>query len=163
MRAFSYSFLKQLIGGYLKIKSPRTWQLLNKHKIGVKYLFSGGIAAVIYLLILFILTDIFGFWYLASSVVAFVASLLTNFFLQKFWTFRDHGWRRIKRQLVIYGLLGIINFILNPILLYTFVEKLHVWYLLAAVIVISSLALINYTANKFITFKKGPMHEGFND
>lgn len=162
MRVFNYNHLKQAIGGYLGIKSPTVFRLLNQHKTSVKYIFSGGTAALIYLLILFILTDVIRLWYVFSSVAAFVVSLLVNFFLQKFWAFRDNDWQRLRRQLFIYGILGAINFILNPILLYTFVEKFHIFYLLSAVVVISSLAIVNYLINKFITFKKDLGHESFN-
>ncbi|MEK7125595.1 MAG: GtrA family protein [Patescibacteria group bacterium] len=162
MAVYSYNGLKEFISILVKTVSPKFFRLIVKHKTGVKYLFSGGTAAFMYLSILFILTDIFEVWYLFSSIMAFVVSLLTNFFLQKFWTFRDNNWQRLKKQLVIYGLLGIMNFILNPILLYAFVEKFHVWYLLAATIVIGSLAIINYIVNKFITFKKDISHESVN-
>lgn len=162
MRVFNYNFIRQSVGGYIEIKFPRIFYLLNKHKTGVKYIFSGGTAAAIDLFVLYVLTDIFGIWYLVSAVIAFICALVTSFFLQKFWTFRDSSLRRIKKQLVIYFFLGTANFILNPVLLYVAVEKFHVWYLLAAVIVMGTLAICNYLMNKFITFKKDAPHESVN-
>lgn len=162
MRVFNYNHLKQAIGGYLEIKSPQVFRLLNKHKIGVKYVFSGGLSALVNLFFLYVLTDIFGIWYLISSIIAFIFSTLASFFLQKLWTFRDNSWRRAKKQMAIYIVIGISNFILNPILLYTLVEKFHIWYLLAAAVVMGSLAMINYLINKFITFKKDILHESIN-
>lgn len=157
-----YNYLKQSIGGYVEVKFPKFFGLLNKHKTGVKYMFSGGTAALVNLLFLYILTDIFGIWYLTSSVVAFIFGLLASFFLQKYWTFRESGLDHIKKQLTIYAILGGINFFLTPALLYIFVEKFHVWYILGSVLVMVSLAAVNYLINKFITFKKTVSHESIN-
>lgn len=162
MKALNYNFFKQLIGGYVAGKSPRIFRLLNQHKTGVKYLISGGLSALVNLFFLYALTDVFGLWYLVSSIVAFVFSTLASFFLQKFWTFRDRGWARIKKQSAIYIFLGTADFILTPILLYALVERFHIWYILASIIVMGSLAIVNYLINKFITFKKDFVHESFN-
>lgn len=68
----------------------------------------------------------------------------------------------LKKQLTIYAILGGINFFLSPALLYFFVERLHVWYILAAIFVMGALAIVNYLINRFITFKKDTVHESFN-
>lgn len=162
MKVFNYNFLKKSIGGYIEKKYPKVFNLLKKHKTGLKYACSGGIGAAINLLILYILTDKIGIWYLTSSVVAFIISLLVGFFLQKFWTFRDNGFTHLKKQLTIYIILGGINFFLSPTLLYVFVERFHIWYVLAAVFVMGTLAIVNYLINKFITFKKDIPHESIN-
>lgn len=156
-----YNFIRKSIYGYLEVEYPAIFRLLHRHKTGVKYIFAGGTAALVNLFFLFVLTDIFGLWYLISSLVAFIISLLTSFFLQKFWTFRDRGWQRIKKQSAIYIALGGADFILTPVLLYTLVEKFNLWYLPAAVIVMGGLAMGNYLINKFITFKKRE-HESIN-
>lgn len=156
---FDYKSLRQGADSYLETKLPSAWPLVCRHKTGIKYVFSGGMAAVVDLVVLYVLTDILGVWYLISAIVAFVFALATSFFLQKFWTFRDNSLRRIKKQLIIYFFLGLANFILNPVLLYVVVEKFHVWYLAAAVIVMGTLAICNYLINKFITFKKEDTHE----
>ena len=162
MTVFNYNILKQTIGGYLKINLPRFFWLLNRHKTGVKYVFSGSMSALVNLFVLFVLTDIFGVWYLISSIVAFVISHAAGFLMQKFWTFRERGWKRIEKQTAIYVAMGTAEFILTPVLIYTLVEKFHVWYLPASVIVMGSLAIINYSINKFITFKKDTSHESVN-
>lgn len=99
MKLFNYNHLKQSVGGYLKIKSPGIFRLLTKHKIGVKYALSGGLGVLINLAVLYIFTEKIGIWYLTSSIIAFIISLLTGFFLQKFWTFRDNDFRRFKKTI----------------------------------------------------------------
>lgn len=162
MRAFNYNTLKQSIGGYLEINSPKIFWLLNKYKIEVKYLFAGGAAVIVNLLFLYFLTEMFGFWYVTSSVIAFFVSLLTGFFLQKFWTFRDKDVIGIKRQMAMYSAIGVLNLAIGPTLLYAFVEAFHIWYMLAQVLVMVVLAAESYLLNRFITFKKNISHESVN-
>ena len=51
----------------------------------VRYLISGGTAAAINLSLLFLLTEFVGMWYLASSVLSFIAGFTASFLFQKFW------------------------------------------------------------------------------
>lgn len=159
----TYELVRDFVFNYLKGHWPFLHRQIYRHRTGIKYIFAGGTAALVDLVILYFLTDIIGLWYMFSAIIAFVLALLTSFILQKFWTFRDPTLRRIKKQAIIYAVIGTLNFILNPILLYVFVEKLHVWYMLAAIIVMGTLAIANYLINKFITFKKDITHAGFND
>lgn len=162
MTVFSYNHLKQSIGGYLEIKSPKIFRLLNRHKIVVKYFLAGGAAVTVNLLFLYFLTELFEIWYVISSIVAFFVSLLTGFWLQKFWTFRDNNVRHIKRQMAMYSTVGVLNLVLGPTLLYAFVETFNIWYMLAQLLVMAVLAIESYLINRFITFKKDTAHESIN-
>lgn len=159
----TYELVRDFVFRYLNEYWPFLHRQIWRHRTGVKYIFAGGTAALVDLVVLYFLTDVVGLWYMISTMVAFVLALATSFILQKFWTFRDPALRRIKKQLVIYAVIGTLNFILNPALLYLFVEKFHVWYMLAAVIVMGALAIANYLVNKFIIFKKDITHESVND
>jgi len=149
-----YQKTKNYVKPILQARAPRILALIIKYKTIIKYIISGGTAAVIQLSLLYILTDIVGLWYIISSSIAFVAALLTSFFLQKFWTFRDDGMNRIKKQFAIYFFIGIVNFMLNPTLLYIAVDLLRIWYLFGQITVSLLLAIGSYIINKFITFKK---------
>lgn len=149
-----YQKIKKYIKPRLETRAPKLLALIEKYKTIIKYIISGGTAAVVQLGLLYVLTDIVGLWYIISSSIAFVVALLTSFFLQKFWTFRDDNIGRMKKQFAIYTAIGIVNFILNPTLLYIVVDFLNVWYLLGQVIVSAVLAISSYLINKFITFKK---------
>lgn len=159
---FDYKKVKDSFGGYLYINYPLFFQIIHRHKTGVKYVFSGGMAATVNLFFLYFLTDIIGIWYLTSSVIAFILSFFTSFFLQKFWTFRDGSLKHIKKQFFIYIIMGAANFFSGPALLFVFVEFFHIWYLFGQIFVMGGLAILNYLINKFITFKKDSPHESTN-
>lgn len=161
-KIFDYQALKNSVSDWLRVKYPVLFRLVYRHKTGVKYVFSGGTAAAVDLIFLYFLTDIIGVWYVYSAAAAFAAGLITSFFLQKFWTFRDNSLRHIKKQFVIYIVLGTINFFLNPLILYALVEYLHIWYIIGQIFAMGGLAMSNYLINKFITFKKDAPHESVN-
>ena len=139
---------------------PWLLRLIVRYKIVIKYLFSGGAAVAVNLFALYVFTDLFGIWYVASSVVAFCVSLSIGFFLQKFWTFRDGDMRSIKRQMVMYTAVGVLNVILGPTLLYLVVETFGIWYMLAQFLVMVARAVESYFLNRFITFRKDAEYEG---
>ena len=102
-------------------------------KIG-RFLFSGGVSAGVDLILLFIFTDIFGWWYLVSAIFAFLIAFGVSFTLQKFWTFQDHSREGVHAQAGIYFFVAVINLALNTLFVYLFVEYIHLHYLLAQIV-----------------------------
>ena len=146
----TYQFCKKMLE---KILPTFCLNLLNKYKTGVKYIISGGTAAVIDLGLLYIFTDIVGIWYLFSAIISFVFSLLTSFLLHKFWTFRENSLKRMKKQFIFFTSLAIFNLGINTILMYVAVEIFGVWYMLSQFCIMGVIALMNFVINKTITFK----------
>ena len=119
----------------------------------VRFLVAGTSIAVLDLVILTILTEVFGWWYLLSSVVAYVISLVTNFFLQKHWTFGDSQFAGLQRKIGLFVLNALLNLFLNSVLMYTLVDILSVWYILAQALVMAGLAIMNFMVYRLIIFK----------
>ena len=126
---------------------------LHAHKTGIKYIISGGTAAVVDLGLLYIFTDIVGLWYLLAAVIAFVFGLFTSFSMHKFWTFRESSLHRLKKQFVFFTSLALVNLILNTFLMYIAVEMLGIWYLGAQFVIMGLLAVMNFVINKTVTFR----------
>ena len=145
-----YKFLKRC---FKRFAPRRVSLLVEQYKIGIKYVISGGTAAVVDLGLLFLLTEIAGIWYLLSAVIAFICSLFTAFLLHKFWTFREHSLHRITKQFVFFTLVALFNLGLNTLLLYLAVEVWHVWYLAAQFVIMGALAFMNFVINKTVTFR----------
>jgi len=118
----------------------------------IKYVISGGIAAVVNLLSLYVFTEFLGIWYLYSSILAFLVAITFSFTLQKFWTFRDHNISKINLQAPQFLIVSVVNNVLiNSLLLYIFVELFGLWYILAQIIAGLIVAIISYYIfSKFI-------------
>ena len=126
--------------------------LIYKNKLFVKYCIVGGTAAVIDFSILFIFTDFLNFHYLISATIAFIVSALTNYSLNREWTFRSNGKKR--RQLPIFFTIATIGLILNNSIMCFSVEILSLWYIWAKVIATGIVLLWNFLCNRYITFNK---------
>jgi dolichol-phosphate mannosyltransferase len=154
------AMIKLLESFYSKVKNnirfifPRVYSLLDKNKVYIKYIFSGGFATLIHFSLLYSLTDIVGIWYIFSTSIAFIIAFLFSFVMQKFWTFRDNGSYKIKRQIGAYFSVGLFNLFLNASGMYLIVEWWGVMYILAQFLVGLVLAGESFLICKYIIFEK---------
>jgi len=71
------------------MKLLRIVSLFRKHFRRIfKSAIVGGIGAVINLTIQYFLTEYFGLWYIYSAIIGFLFSLINNYFLNYYWTFK---------------------------------------------------------------------------
>jgi putative flippase GtrA len=131
------------------------WRLYEKYATLLRFLISGGTAAVVLFTLLYTLTDLLGIWYLASSVIASLGAFVVSFTLHKFWTFADPHLGRVPVQAAGHLTTGLINLGLNTLLLYFLVEFVHAHYLVAQVLVSGVLAVASFFVYKYFIFHKG--------
>ena len=110
----------------------------------VRYIISGGTATASNFVILYTFTEFLHIWYITSSIFGMIAGFGISFILQKFWTFQNAGLERVHIQLPLHIALSLVNIAANTVLLYGFVQYLHVWYLLAQFINAALLACMNF-------------------
>ena len=125
--------------------------LFAKH--AVQYYMVGASGVLVNLGILYMLADIAGFWYVASLVVAISVSITTNFFFNRYWTFR--GSIEDQRNSVMYVKFIIISAIGMAIqmgITVTLVESSGFYHMDGAGIGIAVARAINYVLNRRLTF-----------
>ncbi|MFA4941904.1 MAG: glycosyltransferase [Patescibacteria group bacterium] len=137
---------------------PSFYNKIEKYKIIIKYIISGGTAAVVDLSALYFFTSFCGIWYVLSSSLAFLLAYFVSFSLQKFWTFRDNGREKIRQQMYLYFIVGVANLFLNGAGMYLLVDKFGVMYLLAQIIIGAILGASSFIIYRFIIFKKKRIH-----
>jgi putative flippase GtrA len=120
----------------------------------LRFLIAGALGVSLYYLILYVLTDLVGVWYVASATVAGIANYTSNFLFQKFWTFKNKDAANIHRQAFKYLVLMILLFINNLALLYALVEWANLWYLKAQIIVTVIVTVISYLVSRRIFANK---------
>jgi putative flippase GtrA/glycosyltransferase involved in cell wall biosynthesis len=128
-------------------------QFYKKRRV-VKYLIAGGFSAFVDFSLLFIFTDIFGWWYLLSSALAFVVAFAVSFYLQKFWTFRNKAQGQAYNQLFLYFFTAIFNLGINTLLMYVFVDRFGMWYIAAQFVITGIIAIWSYLIYGHFIFKK---------
>jgi len=96
--------------------------------------------------LLWLLTDIFGIYYLYSALVSIEASILSNFVFNDSWTFRDKRKSAgpIYLRLLKYNLLCAAGALFNYVILWFFTDILHYYYLISNLAGIAAAVAWNY-------------------
>jgi len=118
----------------------------------MRYLSSGGIGAVINLSILYFLTDVVGIYYILSSIIAFLISLVVSYTLQRKWTFKHKNISYTHEKFIIFTIIAIINLGANTILLYTFTDIVGIHYIISQIFSMGIIAIWSYFLYKIIIF-----------
>ncbi|MBR2187884.1 MAG: GtrA family protein [Eubacterium sp.] len=123
-----------------------------------RYLFVGGAATVVDWAVLFLLTQ-GGLYYMVSTVIAFLAGLITNFVLSKLLVFKASEARvGTAAEFASYGLIGVIGLGFTMGIMYLLTEKLHVFYMLSKAAATMLVLVWNYLARKLLLYKNDSGH-----
>jgi len=112
--------------------------------------------AVNYLISLLFADGISNLWYIHATSIGIVASMTTNFLLNKVWTFSDRDFSLIKTlkqygKFVIFSSLGALSQIG---IVYYLVDLQNISYPISLIIAVSLAAFGNFVLNKKWTFKE---------
>lgn len=118
-----------------------------------KFVITGTISSLAALFTIFIAVDGVGLKPVPGSVVANIASGTTGFLLNKHWTFSNKS-NQWHRQAVFYGCLVVGNVAAAAFLMHILNSILHIWYLLAQVLIILIMMSINFLFNRFVIFRR---------
>ncbi|UCD07402.1 MAG: GtrA family protein, partial [Candidatus Aenigmatarchaeota archaeon] len=105
--------------------------------------------------LLWFFTEIVGFFYLISSAIGIEVSIITNFILNEFWTFRDRskGKKGRFRRGVKFNTVSVAGLVINISVLYFCTAFLGIYYLISNLIGIGAAFLWNYFVNLGWTWK----------
>jgi len=120
----------------------------------LRYFICGVTATATNIFLLYIFTDIFGVWYLYSSVLAFLLALIVSFVLQKFVVFKDMKTGKLHRQFLKYFIAAVLGVTTNTILVFVCVDVLGIWYIFSQIIAGIFVMFQNFALYKFFIFNK---------
>ena len=113
--------------------------MINKfvHSKLFKQLFRFGIVGFTAFLIdaglLYVLTEYLHIYYLISSVISFIVSLIYNYILSIFWVF-DVKKKQTYKEVLLFTILSVIGLGVNQLVMYIGVDLLNVYYMLCKII-----------------------------
>ena len=113
----------------------------------------GGTAFLIDYSIMIALTEFFGINYLISSGISFVVSVIYNYILSVHWVFDVDKDGDKKKEFIVFILLSVIGLGLNQWLLWVFVSRVHVFYMLAKIFVTAIVMIYNFVTRKIFLEK----------
>ena len=124
---------------------------LTQHVV-VRFIISGGLSACVNLSVFFVLNSILRVYYITSSVSAFIIAFFFSFTLHKFWTFKSHGVNQHK-QMAMYLGTSLFGLGLNTILMYVFVDLLHIYPFVSQVLSGGLVAFCSFALSHNFVFK----------
>jgi putative flippase GtrA len=111
------------------------------------------VATSVDFILLILLTELFGLWYLQSAVIGAVSGGVVAFIFERTWVFRStHG--KINLQLFKYVIIWMSSIALNTSLLYISVDLMGIQYIVSKVIVAVIVGIgFNFLMHKYFIFK----------
>ena len=125
-----------------------------KSFIAVRYLLCGTVSAGFNILTLYLLTDIVNIWYLYSSIIAFIISLVVSFVLQKFVVFEDREINGLHRQFWKFFMALTLGTVTNTLLIYVFTDIIGIWYIFSQILAGLFVMVQNFLLYRFFIFHK---------
>lgn len=123
----------------------------------IRYFFVGGIAAVVNISLLFILTDIFNFNYVISNIIAFTMGLIVNYTLSVKFVFTNNNSMNRVYEFIMHFIIGVLGLVIDTCMLWLFTSKLKIYYMISKIISTMITFIWNFVARKIfykINFKK---------
>ncbi len=114
----------------------------------------GGISVSIYYLTLYILTKYIDVWYPISAFFGSILMYSISFYFQKFLTFKNKSKDKIFKEIILYFSMAGVFLAANIILLYVFVEYIHLKLFVAQLILTVLLSIISFFTTKKIFVKQ---------
>ncbi len=129
-------------------------KVFGVYAIMVRYLISGATSVGTDLIALYILKEYFQVFYLSAAIIAFLIAFVVSFLMMKYWTFQDGANTKTQKQLVSYFAVSLFNLLLNSILVWMFVEKISLWYIMAQILASLIIAVWSFFVYKYFIFIK---------
>ena len=123
----------------------------------IKFGIVGAIGTFVNLSILYFLTEMVNIYYIISEIIAFSASVINNYILNKKWTFNEKLKENIGRKYFKYVITCLLSLFVNLFILFILVEFYDFWYIFAEIVAIGGAFLINFVGNKLWTFNNKSM------
>ncbi len=124
----------------------------------LRYIFVGGIAAVVNIGALYIFTDLFHLYYLLSNIFGFILGLITNYLLSKVLVFAKEQKFNKVIEFTIYAIIGVIGLGLDTLFLWLFTSW-GLYYLLSKIISTALVFIWNFGARKVLYIIAGKINK----
>jgi putative flippase GtrA len=111
------------------------------------------------LIVLMALTEWLRINYRISYVVAFLASNATGYFLNGRWTFPESRGKTDRLTIFRFMIVNLVMLTLNSVILRLLVEKAHLWYVTATVLLAIITTPVGFFAHRTVSFGVGQAPE----
>jgi putative flippase GtrA len=120
----------------------------------VRYTVVGGLASIVDVGMLLVLTRGGGVYYLHAAAIAFCFGLITSYMLSIAWVFHERKFHNPFVELGLFTLIGGIGLLCNGVCMWFFTEYAHLHYLFSKMVSALFVFLWNFLAKKWLLFHR---------
>lgn len=120
----------------------------------IKYLFVGGVNAILTFIIYFLFLKIFGVYYLISFSIAWISGVVFTYVINFLWVFKPEEKIRFKNRFIKYFIVYLTSYGTNMFLLKLVKEKAGLDPLIAQLFIIPIVVMINFLGIKYWSLRK---------
>lgn len=124
-----------------------------------KFAVVGIMSTIPYLIVSYLLTERFHFWYPASATIAFFPCFIMSFIFYKNWVFDKSKLDKkyLRREFWICFFVQLFLLFVNIPSLYFLVEMIYLHYITAQILLALVLGLVNFFTTQFIFKRFSPV------
>ena len=127
--------------------------LYKKYKEIINYLIFGGLTTLISIITYALFAKVFHIDYLISNVLSWIIAVLFAYITNKMFVFESKSKKDIK-EITSFFFFRIVSLIMEMVILYVFVDMLHIDDLVTKIIAQIIVIVSNYVFSKVFVFKK---------
>ena len=131
----------------------KLFDLYKKYKEIINYLIFGGLTTLISIVTYAVFTKAFHIDYLIGNVLSWVIAVLFAYITNKLFVFESKSKKNIK-EITSFFFFRIISLVMEMVILYIFVDMLHIDDLITKIIAQVIVIISNYIFSKVFVFKK---------
>lgn len=118
----------------------------------IRFGITGSMATLLHFAVVVLLVETQHMYPLTANIFGFFTGFIVSFSGHRFWTFSETT-RTVRASLPRFFLIAALNFAGNQTLYYLLLEKLHMHYTIALIIVLGVMAAITYCLSKWWAFR----------
>ncbi len=131
----------------------KLFDLYKKYKEIINYLIFGGLTTLISIITYALFAKVFHIDYLISNVLSWIIAVLFAYITNKIFVFESKSKKNIK-EITSFFFFRVVSLIMEMIILYVFVDTLHIDDLVTKIIAQVIVIVSNYVFSKVFVFKK---------
>ena len=131
----------------------KLFDLYKKYKEIINYLIFGGLTTLISIVTYALFAKVFHIDYLISNVLSWIIAVLFAYITNKIFVFESKSKKNIK-EITSFFFFRVVSLIMEMVILYIFVDMLHIDDLVTKIIAQIIVIVSNYVFSKVFVFKK---------
>jgi len=121
-----------------------------------RYLFVGGLAAVVDVAAAFIAVNAFGIYEVYAIILSFILGLSVNYILSSLWIFRHRKIEKQSYDFIAFAIIGVVGLLLKAGIVWFLTEVPQMVILFSNSIAIVIVFIWNFLARKYLLYNKKP-------